>query len=111
MKILSIFLVGIFCLALIGCTETEKGAGVGAAGGGLIGGIIGHQSGRTAEGAVIGVVGGAILGGLIGHSQEDKDNTEGKTIATCPNGHQVDVTGFPKGSRVRCPVCNDEFNI
>ncbi len=110
MRILTFFLLAVFCAALSGCTETEQGAGIGAVSGGVLGGVIGHQSGRTAEGAAIGVVGGAILGGLIGHSQEEKDTSQ-RTIVTCPEGHQVDVTGFPPGSRVKCPVCGTEFTI
>lgn len=114
MRILSILFIGTLCLALTGCMETgtEKGVGIGAVGGGVIGGVVGHQSGRAAEGVAIGAVTGAILGGIIGHESE-KTGTAGsaRVIATCPNGHQVDVTGFPAGTRVRCPICNSEFNI
>lgn len=110
MKKIAVVLVGLFCLSLVGCDSTEKGAGIGAVSGGVLGGVIGHQTGRTAEGAAIGVVGGALLGGLIGHEAGKSDNAD-RAIATCPNGHQVDVTGFPPGSRVRCPVCGAEFTL
>lgn len=112
MKTLTIMLAGLLLLAIAGCTGAQKGAGVGAVGGGTIGGVIGHQSGRTAEGVAIGAVAGAILGGLIGNDAEESDTQQaGRAITTCPNGHQVDVTGFPAGTRVRCPICNTEFNI
>lgn len=103
----------VLCIALAGCTGTEKGAGIGAVSGGVIGGVIGHQSGRTAEGVAIGAVGGAILGGIIGHEadQSSTTTTSPRAITTCPQGHQVDVTGFPAGTDVRCPICNSVFKI
>ncbi len=114
MKNLYIFLAGILCLTMVGCFETgaEKGAGIGAVSGGVIGGVIGHQTGRTAEGVAIGAVTGAVLGGIIGHEAEKSaPATSTRTIVTCPNGHQVDVTGFPAGTDVRCPICNAVFKI
>lgn len=115
MKKLAVILVALFCLPMVtGCMETgtEKGAGIGAVSGGIIGGVIGNQSGRAGEGAAIGIVSGALLGGLIGN-QADKSSAPSapRAIATCPNGHQVDVTGFPAGSDVRCPICNTVFKI
>lgn len=104
----------VLCIALAGCTGTEKGAGIGAVSGGVIGGVVGHQSGRTAEGVAIGAVGGAILGGIIGHEAEQSGPgtpAAPRAIATCPQGHQVDVTGFPAGTDVRCPICNAVFRI
>lgn len=115
MKIVSLVLAGLFAVSLCGCMETgtEKGAVIGGASGGIIGGVVGHNmGGRTAEGVAIGAIGGALLGGLIGSQAEKSSETSApRTIATCPNGHQVDVTGFPAGSDVRCPVCNAVFKI
>lgn len=113
MRKLSFLIAGILCLVLTGCFETgtEKGAGIGAVSGGVIGGVIGHQGGRTAEGVAIGAVTGAVLGGIIGHEAEESGTTTQRAIATCPNGHQVDVTGFPAGTDVRCPICNAVFKI
>lgn len=103
----------LLCIFLAGCTGTEKGAGIGAVSGGVIGGVIGHQGGRTAEGVAIGAVGGAILGGIIGHEAEKSSAPAEapRAVATCPQGHQVDVTGFPAGTDVRCPICSSVFRI
>lgn len=95
-----------------GCTQTEEGATGGALAGGAIGGIVGHQSGHTGEGAAIGAAGGAILGGLIGHSQEERASGEGRrTVQLCPQGHEVDVSGYGPGSSVRCPIDNSTFMV
>lgn len=116
MEKLAFLLAGVLCISLAGCMETgtEKGAGIGAVSGGVIGGVIGHQSGRTGEGVAIGAIGGALLGGLIGHEAEKTSSAapaSARTIATCPGGHEVDITGFPVGSDVRCPICNSVFRI
>ncbi|MBF0618599.1 MAG: hypothetical protein HQL19_00345 [Candidatus Omnitrophica bacterium] len=62
-------------VALMGCTGTEKGAGIGAIAGAGLGAIIGYQSGHAAEGALIGGAVGAGGGALAGHEmdQEKKD--------------------------------------
>lgn len=57
---------------LIGCSTTQKGAGIGALGGAALGGIIGHQSGHGLEGAAIGAAAGAISGGVIGENMDKK---------------------------------------
>ncbi|MBI1870014.1 MAG: glycine zipper 2TM domain-containing protein [Chlamydiae bacterium] len=94
-----------------GCTETEQGAVGGALAGGAVGGIIGHQSGHTGEGAAIGAAGGAIIGGLIGHSEEEKKSQPAHRVQVCPQGHEVDVTGYSSGSLVRCPIDNSTFTV
>lgn len=58
--------------ALLGCTTTQKGAGVGGLGGAVLGGIIGHQSGHGVEGALIGAGAGAVGGALIGEQMDKK---------------------------------------
>ncbi|MEK6714541.1 MAG: glycine zipper domain-containing protein, partial [Candidatus Omnitrophota bacterium] len=60
----------LFCL--LGCSTTQKGAGIGAAAGAGLGAIIGHQSGHTAEGAIIGGLGGAAAGALAGEQMDKK---------------------------------------
>ncbi|ATN36360.1 hypothetical protein ACO34A_21455 [Rhizobium sp. ACO-34A] len=51
---------------LAACTQTEKGAGIGAATGAVIGGVATNSWGGAAVGAAVGGVAGA----LIGQSQE-----------------------------------------
>jgi uncharacterized protein YcfJ len=114
MRIFALLVAGIMAVSLCGCTGTEKGAAIGGGSGAIIGGVVGNQLGHnTAAGIAIGAVGGALLGGLIGSEGEKSAQKQQapRTIATCPKGHQVDVSGFPAGSDVRCPVCNTIFKI
>jgi uncharacterized protein YcfJ len=60
----------IVLLGLIGCTTTQKGAGIGAIAGGALGGIIGHQSGHDGAGAAIGAVAGGLGGALVGEQMD-----------------------------------------
>ena len=62
-KALVLMLVG---LSVAGCTQTEKGAGIGAASGAVIGGV---ATGNV-RGAAIGAGVGGVAGALIGNSQE-----------------------------------------
>ena len=57
---------------ILGCTGTQKGAGVGTLIGAGAGAIIGHQSGKAAEGALIGGAVGAAGGALVGDSMMTK---------------------------------------
>ncbi len=50
--------------------NTQRGAATGALGGALLGGVIGHQSGKALEGAAIGAAGGAVVGGAYGNSRD-----------------------------------------
>jgi outer membrane protein OmpA-like peptidoglycan-associated protein len=63
-------------LASIGCqtlnTKKEQGAVIGAAGGAVVGGIIGHNTGSTARGAIIGAAVGGAAGAIIGHQMDQK---------------------------------------
>ncbi len=60
----------------VGCAssgvKTKEGAVMGAAAGAVLGGIIGHQSGRGLEGAAIGAGAGALGGGVLGSAQDQK---------------------------------------
>eukprot|EP01136_Pigoraptor_vietnamica_P044452 Opistho-1_new@21212 len=56
-------------------TNTQKGAGIGAAAGGVIGGLIGKKTGNTAVGAIIGAAVGGTAGGFIG-KRMDKQAAE-----------------------------------
>lgn len=64
-------------LALSNCAapagpNTQRGAATGALGGAVLGGVIGHQSGRALEGAAIGAAGGAIVGGAYGNARDQE---------------------------------------
>lgn len=105
------FAVLLAAVLFTGCTGTEKGAGIGAVGGGAVGAIVGHQSGHAAEGALIGAALGGITGAAIGSDQDKRAAQEAAVIEYCPNGHPNDVTGFPPGSQVRCGVCQVVFTV
>ncbi len=83
--------------AMVGCSsmnKTTKGAIIGAAAGGTLGGVIGHQSGSTAKGAIIGAVIGGAAGAIIGHqmdrqAQELAQNIPGATVERVGEGIQV----------------------
>lgn len=65
-------------MTFTGCdslTNTQKGAGIGAAAGGVIGGLIGKKAGNTAVGAIIGAAVGGTAGGFIG-KRMDKQAAE-----------------------------------
>jgi len=59
------------CGAPVG-PNTQRGAATGALGGAVLGGIIGHQSGRGLEGAAIGGLGGAAVGGALGNARDQE---------------------------------------
>jgi len=59
------------CGAPVG-PNTQRGAATGALGGALLGGVIGHQSGRALEGAAIGGLGGAAVGGAMGNARDQE---------------------------------------
>lgn len=50
--------------------KQKKGAGIGAAGGGVVGAIIGHKTGSTVRGAIIGAAVGGAAGAIIGHRMD-----------------------------------------
>lgn len=57
------------CLSLTACSQTEKGAGIGAASGAIIGGL---ASGSW-EGAAIGAAAGGVGGAVVGNISERND--------------------------------------
>ncbi|ASV88256.1 YMGG-like Gly-zipper family protein (plasmid) [Ochrobactrum quorumnocens] len=65
-KIISSVLV---CLTLTACSQTEKGAGIGAAGGAIIGGL----ASGTWEGAAVGAAAGGAGGAVVGNISERND--------------------------------------
>ncbi len=72
MKNKNLIFIGVMAIAILlhSCTSTQKGAGIGAAAGGVIGAIIGKASGNTAAGAVIGAAVGGTAGAIIGHQMD-----------------------------------------
>lgn len=66
--------VAVVLASTAGCAswgdKQKKGAGIGAAGGGVVGAIIGHKTGSTARGAIIGAVVGGAAGAIIGHRMD-----------------------------------------
>lgn len=72
MKRISALILSLGLFVILGCSTTQKGAGIGAAAGAGLGAIIGHQSGHTAAGALIGGLGGAAAGALAGEQMDAK---------------------------------------
>jgi hypothetical protein len=62
-KMLSTMIVSV---AIVGCTQTEKGAAIGGVGGAAVGAAVTGDAG----GAIIGGVAGATAGALIGNASE-----------------------------------------
>ena len=79
--------------ALSGCAsmgdKQKKGTGIGAAGGGLLGALIGHKTGSTARGAIIGAVVGGAAGALIGRRMD----SQAEKLAQELEGAQVSRVG------------------
>lgn len=97
MKRYTAILLLIILVFAVGCTGTQKGAGVGTLLGAGTGAIIGHQSGHTAEGALIGGAVGAAGGALVGDAMQTK---------FCPE------CGRDFGSDVEfCPYCGCELKV
>ena len=61
-----ILIVASLILPLAACTQTEKGAAIGATGGAIIGGA---ATGNV-RGAAVGAAIGGVAGALIGHANE-----------------------------------------
>lgn len=69
--------------------KQKKGTGIGAAGGGAIGAVIGHKTGSTARGAIIGAVVGGAAGALIGNHMD----AQAEKLAQELEGAQVSRVG------------------
>lgn len=86
---------GVVALALstTGCAtwgKTEKGAVIGAAGGGAIGAVIGHKTGSTVRGVLIGAVVGGAAGALIGRKMDQQAEVLAREL---PPGTKVSRVG------------------
>lgn len=91
------------CLTLVallpvgGCasmSDTQKGVITGAGAGGLVGAVIGNQTGSTARGAIIGAILGGAAGGVIGRRMDAQAKAlarkiPGATVQRVGEGIQV----------------------
>jgi len=73
----SFLIVAFFSAGCKTWNKTQKGAVIGAAGGGAVGAVIGKATGNTAMGAIIGATVGGVAGAVIGR-QMDKQAEEMK---------------------------------
>ena len=55
-----------------GATNAQKDTATGAIAGTLLGGIVGHQSGKGLEGAALGAAAGAIGGNVVGRNKDSQ---------------------------------------
>jgi outer membrane protein OmpA-like peptidoglycan-associated protein len=102
-----------------GCATAGKGtaigAGAGAAAGGVLGAIVGHQSGNRGAGALIGAAVGAGLGGVVGN-RLDRQKKELEVIAETKRTEQGLVTKlksdilFDTGKSALKPAANENLN-
>lgn len=80
------------CESVKNANNTQKGVGIGAAGGAVIGGIIGNnvgKGGKGALGAIIGGVVGGVAGGVIGN----KMDKQARQIDNAIPGAEVERVG------------------
>ena len=85
---------GVLAVALVlpacaSMNKTQKGAVIGAAGGGAVGAVVGGKLGSTAKGAIIGAAVGGVAGAVIG-SKMDKQARE---LAMEIDGARVERVG------------------
>jgi outer membrane protein OmpA-like peptidoglycan-associated protein len=84
--------IAVFLAGTSGCAswgdKQKKGTGIGAAGGGVVGAIIGHKTGSTARGAIIGAVVGGAAGAVIGR-RKDAQELEGAQVSRVGEGIAV----------------------
>lgn len=85
-KALVLMLVG---LSVAGCTQTERGAGIGAASGAIIGGIATGNVRGAAVGAAIGGVAGAVIGRVSEQPGQCyyRDRYGNRYIDACPRSY------------------------
>ena len=67
--LVAVALVSTACASM---SNKEKGAVIGAAAGGTVGGVIGKNTGSTARGAIIGAAVGGAAGAIIGHQMDQQ---------------------------------------
>jgi outer membrane protein OmpA-like peptidoglycan-associated protein len=71
---IAVVTVAVVLSSISGCaswgSQQKKGTVIGAAGGGVVGAVVGHQTGSTARGAIIGAVVGGAAGAIIGNHMD-----------------------------------------
>jgi outer membrane protein OmpA-like peptidoglycan-associated protein len=91
--LIAVVTVAVVLMSTAGCAswgdKQKKGTGIGAAGGGVLGAIIGHKTGSTARGAIIGAVVGGAAGAVIGKRMD----TQAEKLAQELEGAQVSRVG------------------
>ncbi len=83
MKNLSFIMIMSAALIFGSCSsmnKTQKGAVIGAAGGGAAGAVVGKAAGNTALGAIIGVAVGGTAGAIIGNKMDKQAEEIAKTV-------------------------------
>ena len=85
-KAIALVLVG---LAAASCTQTEKGAGIGAVSGAIIGGAVTGNVRGAAVGAAIGGVSGAVIGSVADQPGQCyyRDRHGRRYIDRCPRDY------------------------
>jgi outer membrane protein OmpA-like peptidoglycan-associated protein len=68
----AVFTLSMALLTGCGASNTVKGGAIGAGGGAVVGGLIGHAAGNTAIGAILGAAVGGTAGALIGHHMDNQ---------------------------------------
>jgi outer membrane protein OmpA-like peptidoglycan-associated protein len=86
--------LGLAMSACASLNKKEEGAIIGAGAGGVVGAVIGNQTGSTTRGAIIGAVVGGVAGTIIGNqmdqqAKELKQNIPGATVTRVGEGIQV----------------------
>ena len=82
-KVIALVLV---TLAVTSCSQTEKGAAIGAAGGAIVGGAVTGDVGGAAVGGLIGGAAGAVIGNSSERSSCYYRDRHGRRVATSCRG-------------------------
>jgi hypothetical protein len=79
-------ILAVLAITVAGCTQTEKGAGIGAVSGAVIGGAITGNVRGAAVGAAIGGVSGAVIGNVREQPGQCyyRDRNGNRYIDDCP---------------------------
>ena len=91
-----IILFGAGCSSL---NQSQKGAAIGAGGGGVLGALIGRVAGNTAVGALIGGAVGGTAGAIIGHKMDKQAAEIKQTVpaATVTRAGEGIIVNFNSG--------------